>query len=101
VSLIREPKLELQIVNHGGSVHLPKGEWAMSLVLADIYGNEQAVHFTVYVVDDSVEYQGCRLDSTVLKQPFSLDHIYVIGSLWRHKIHIPLPRTQDLLDCSS
>jgi hypothetical protein len=47
VSLKREPKLELQIVNYGGSVYLTKGEWEMSLVLADIYGNEKAVHFTV------------------------------------------------------
>ena len=56
MSLKREPKLELQIVNHGGSVNLPKGEWKMSLVLADIYGNKQAVNFTVYVVDESLDY---------------------------------------------
>jgi hypothetical protein len=99
VILKREPNLELKIVNYAGSVYLPKGEWEMSLVLADIFGNEQPVHFTVYVVDELVDY--CRRDSTVLKQPFALDHIYVIGSLWRHKIHIPLPLTQDLLDCSS
>jgi hypothetical protein len=56
LNLKRKPKLELQIVNYAGSVYLPKGEWEMSLVLADIYGNEQAVHFTVFVVDDSVNY---------------------------------------------
>jgi hypothetical protein len=73
----------------------------MRLYLVDIYGNENYLPFRVEIMTNNLAYTPCKTDSTVAKKPFALDHIYVIGSLWRHKIHIPLPRTQTLIDCYS
>ena len=73
----------------------------MKLVLSDIYGNRAALFFTVLLVDKDTLQEECRIEDTVVKKPFALDHIYAIGSLRRHKIHIPRPRTLGLIDCSS
>jgi hypothetical protein len=73
----------------------------MKLVLSDIYGNRAALFFTVLIVQRDTLLDQCRAEDKVVKKPFALDHIYVIGSLWRHKIHIPRPRTMGLIDCSS
>ena len=73
----------------------------MRLYLVDIYGNEDYLPLRVEIMTRNLAYAICQSESTVVKRPFALDHIYVIGSLWRHKIHIPLPRTQTLIDCFS
>ena len=72
----------------------------MKLVLTDIYGNQASLDFTVVITTLDPGYSPCYSDPTVVKKPFALDHIYVVGSLWRHKIHVPNPRTADRQDCS-
>jgi hypothetical protein len=76
-------------------------EWKMKLVLWDIYGNSANLNFILIIVENDPNFAACLTDPTVVKKPFALDHTYVIGSLWRHKIHIPRPMTKGLLDCTS
>ena len=76
-------------------------EWKMKLVLWDIYGNSANLNFILIIVEYDPNFATCLTDSTVVKKPFAMDHTYVIGSLWRQKIHIPRQRTLELLDCTS
>jgi hypothetical protein len=71
----------------------PMNEWKMKLVLWDIYGNSANLYFILIIVAHDPNFAACLSDSTVVKKPFALDHTYIIGSLWKHKIHIPRPRT--------
>jgi hypothetical protein len=68
-------------------------EWKMKLVLWDIYGNSANLNIILIIVEYDPNFAACLTDPTVVKKPFSLDHTYMIGSLWRQKIHIPRPRT--------
>jgi hypothetical protein len=88
-----ERYLGLKIVINPQSLALSPVEYDMKLTLADVYGNEESINFRVIIKYYDATYSTCYSDSTVVKQPFVLDHIYTIGSLWGHKIHIPNPRT--------
>jgi hypothetical protein len=99
VSLQASPVLGV-VVNPFSEVISPMPPINMQLVMIDIYGQEAALDFQVIFVSGYAAYTPCLTTANVLQKGFALDHQYIIGSLWRHKLHIPIPYTPNKIDCT-
>ena len=99
VSLQASPGLGV-VVNPFSEVIAPMPAIDMQLVMIDIYGQEAALDFQVIFVSGYSAYAPCLTTANVLQKGFALDYQYIIGSLWRHTLHIPTPYTPNKIDCT-